>query len=310
MAEIIQSDGTWTFDGEMLRIVPGGDKGVSLLRKSLGEITVPVEALASISYEPGKKKRRLRLRIRAGADPLTQVAGGKWDDASDPYQLTVRADRGGVAEYLVDSVRQAMVLEEVPAGPSDRYLMPGPALPATASAGDGSATFDGETVRLDWNWKTEEAKASFGANVLPLEDILAVEWQPSQGWENGHLRFTVRGATTKAPPKHDPNAVDLYGFRKDPLMVLVAAAVQARLPHPSAAEGSGAVLAAVEEPAATSFAKALAPAEGQGSAPGGEQTEDHDALLRRLRELGELHRDGILTDEEFAAAKQAVLRRM
>ncbi|WP_167355604.1 SHOCT domain-containing protein, partial [Streptomyces atriruber] len=38
--------------------------------------------------------------------------------------------------------------------------------------------------------------------------------------------------------------------------------------------------------------------------------EDHDALLRRLRELGELHQAGILTDEEFATAKQAVLRRM
>jgi hypothetical protein len=29
-----------------------------------------------------------------------------------------------------------------------------------------------------------------------------------------------------------------------------------------------------------------------------------------LRELGELHRDGVLTDEEFAMAKQAVLKRM
>ncbi|MER6708466.1 SHOCT domain-containing protein, partial [Streptomyces fumanus] len=38
--------------------------------------------------------------------------------------------------------------------------------------------------------------------------------------------------------------------------------------------------------------------------------DDHDALLRRLRELGELHRDGVLTDEEFALAKQAVLKRM
>ncbi|MEU0779011.1 SHOCT domain-containing protein, partial [Streptomyces sp. NPDC006135] len=38
--------------------------------------------------------------------------------------------------------------------------------------------------------------------------------------------------------------------------------------------------------------------------------DDHDALLRRLRELGELHRTGVLTDDEFTAAKQAVLKRM
>jgi len=43
---------------------------------------------------------------------------------------------------------------------------------------------------------------------------------------------------------------------------------------------------------------------------GGERdATDHDSLLRRLRELGELHREGVLTDEEFASAKKAVLAR-
>ncbi len=95
------------------------------------------------------------------------------------------------------------------------------------------------------------------------------------------------------PPKYDPNAVELWGFKRDPLMALVAAAVQARLPHPSAP-------AAVEE---------ARPAE-QAPAPAPAAEDDHDALLRRLRELGELHRSGVLTDEEFALAKQAVLKRM
>ncbi|WP_333737152.1 SHOCT domain-containing protein, partial [Streptomyces sp. IBSBF 2806] len=36
--------------------------------------------------------------------------------------------------------------------------------------------------------------------------------------------------------------------------------------------------------------------------------DHHDVLLRRLRELGELHRDGVLTDEEFARTKAVVLR--
>ncbi len=62
---------------------------------------------------------------------------------------------------------------------------------------------------------------------------------------------------------------------------------KARLPHPSSA------------------ADAPAP---RLPAPGG--GDDHDALLRRLRELGELHRSGVLTDEEFTLAKQAVLKRM
>lgn len=313
MAEIIQSDGTWTFDGETLRIVPGSDKGVSLLRKSLGELAVPVQALTSISYEPGKKKGRLRLRLRNGADPLAQVAGGKWDDASDPYQLTVQNDRGGVAEYLVDAVRQAILLEQVPAAPCESYLLPGPSVPVTASAGDGSASFDGETVRLEWNWKTEEAKASFGHQLLALSDILAVEWQPSVGWENGHLRFSVRGVTTKAPPKNDPNSVDLYGFRKDPLMVLVAAAVQARLPHPNApAEPAGTATPGLQVAAGQAALSQAEPPVAEPVTPpqNGGGDDDHDTLLRRLRELGELRKDGILTEDEFAAAKQAVLKRM
>lgn len=293
MAEIIQRDGTWIFDGDTLRLTPGRDKNVSLLRRTLGELTVPLGALAGVSLEQGKKAGRLRLRLRDGADPLLQATGGKLAEPNDPYQLAVEADRLGVAEYLVDEVRGALLLDQVPAGPVDGYLVPGPAVPLSASAGDGTASFDGERVRLEWNWKTEEAKSAAGSRTLALGDITAVEWRPAAGLENGCLRFTVRGADTKAPPKYDPNSVELWGFKRDPLMALVAAAVQARLPHPAAA---------VEDRPAE---------EPDGVAALGPGPEaDHDALLRRLRELGELHREGVLTDEEFALAKQAVLKRL
>ncbi|QEU94220.1 DUF4429 domain-containing protein [Streptomyces kanamyceticus] len=294
MAEIIQRDGTWTFDGEALRLVPGHDKSVSLLRKTLGELTVPLGALAGIAFEQGKKSGRLRLRLRDGSDPLLHATGGKLTDSADPYQLVVEPDRYGVAEYLVDEVRNALLIEQVPTTACPAYLLAGPAVPLSVSAGDGTASFDGERVRLEWNWKTEDAKSASGTRSIALDDIAAVDWQPSGGLENGHLRFTVKNAPTKAPPKYDPNAVELWGFKKDPLMALVAAAVQARLPHPS-----GAAPLAVEQAPAT-------PAPAAAQAP----VEDHDALLRRLRELGELHQAGILTDEEFSTAKQAVLKRM
>ncbi|NEC81532.1 Tat pathway signal sequence domain protein, partial [Streptomyces sp. SID7958] len=45
-------------------------------------------------------------------------------------------------------------------------------------------------------------------------------------------------------------------------------------------------------------------------APAAPAEDDHDALLRRLRELGDLHRSGVLTEEEFTLAKQAILKRM
>lgn len=294
MAEIIQRDGTWVFDGEALRLTPGRDKNVSLFRKALGELLVPLGALAGVSFEQGKKAGRLRLRLRDGADPLLHATGGRLTEPNDPYQLIVESDRYGVAEYFVDEVRNALLLDQVPADPVDAYLVPGPSVPLSASAGDGTASFDGEHIRLEWNWKTEDAKAAAGCRSLTLTDIMAVEWHPAAGLENGHLRFTVRNAPTKAPPKYDPNAVELWGFKKDPLMALVAAAVQARLPHPA---GPGA--AEVQD------ARPELP-----SPPVASAEDDHDALLRRLRELGELHRTGVLTDEEFTLAKQAVLKRM
>ncbi|MEU2437726.1 DUF4429 domain-containing protein [Streptomyces rubradiris] len=291
MADIIQKDGTWAFDGDALRITPGREKNVGLLRRELGELVVPLRALAGVFVEQGRKSGRLRLRLRDGADPLLRATAGRLAEPHDPYQLVVEPDRYGVAEYVADELRNALLLEGIPPGPVDEYLLPGPSLPVSASAGDGTASFDGERVRLEWNWKTEESKASAGSRTIPLADLTGVDWQPAAGLENGHLRFLVRGAPVDVPPKYDPNAVELWGFRKDPLMALVAAAVQARLPHPSAArEGAGRI-----------------PAQRAGEREAG---DDHDTLLRRLRELGELHRDGVLTDEEFTLAKQAVLKRL
>ncbi|MFC9810882.1 DUF4429 domain-containing protein [Streptomyces virginiae] len=294
MAEIIQKDGTWTFDGDAVRIVPGRDKGVGLLRQTLGEVVVPLRALAGISYEPGRKAGRLRLRLREGADPLTQVTGGRLPEASDPYRLSVEPDRTGVAEYFVDEVRNALLLDQVDPGPSETYLLPGPSVPIVVGAGDGTVTFDGDRVALEWNWTTEEAKRSGGPREFRVTDLRTVEWAPAKGLENGWLRFGLAGAPQPAAPKYDPHTVELFGFKKDPLMALVAAAVALRLPHPAAP--------AQDRPVEDAPPKELA-------APAAGVAEDHDALLRRLRELGELHQTGVLTADEFAAAKQAVLRR-
>ncbi|MFG2984643.1 DUF4429 domain-containing protein [Streptomyces sp. NPDC048258] len=295
MAEIIQKDGTWTFDGDTVRIVPGRDKGVGLLRQTLGEVAVPLRALAGISYEPGRKAGRLRLRLRDGADPLLQVTGGRLPEASDPYRLTVEQDRTGVAEYFVDEVRNALLLEQVEAGPTREYLLPGPSVPITVAAGDGKVAFDGDRVTLEWNWTAEEAKRSGGTTGFQVADLRTVEWSPSKGLSNGWLRFVPAGVPSTAAPKYDPFTVELFGFKYDPVMALVAAAVALRLPHPAAAAADGA-------PAAVAALSAA-------GAPPEETAADHDTLLRRLRELGELHQTGILTAEEFAAAKQAVLRR-
>jgi hypothetical protein len=304
VAEVMVRDGTWTFDGDLVRIVPGRDRRVHQLRRALGELGVPLTAIAGVAYEPGRRAGRLRLRLRDWADPFLQVAGGKLSNDADPYRLAIDRDTGGAAEYFVDEVRNALVVEQVPPGPSDRYLLRGPAVPLAATAGDGTASFDGSRIRIEWTEWAEGVKKAAGAQETALEDVVGVEWVPISGWTNGFLRFRVTGAAT-LDPKHDPNCVtwgvvrtNRWGSFGSPrtrtrisggTTSLLAAAVVARLPHPSA----GPVGAAT--PALTT----------RDTEPAGDT--DYDTLLRRLRELGDLHNDGVLTDEEFAAAKQALL---
>lgn len=306
VAEVMVRDGTWTFDGELVRIVPGRDRRVHCLRRALGELAVPLTAIAGVAFESGRKAGRLRLRLRDGADPFVQVAGGKLSNDADPYRLTIDRDTSGAAEYLVDEVRNALVVEQVPPGPADQYLLRSPAVPLTATAGDGTASFDGSRIRIEWTGWAEAVKKEVSPHEIALEDVVGVEWVPIIGWTNGFLRFRVSGAPT-LDPKHDPNCLtwgvvrtNRWGSFGSPrtrtkiaggTTSLLAAAVVARLPHPSA----GPVGAAA--PALTT----------RRTEPAGDG--EHDTLLRRLRELGDLHNDGVLTDEEFAAAKQALLRR-
>ncbi|MFC8226791.1 DUF4429 domain-containing protein [Streptomyces sp. NPDC057287] len=293
MADIISRDGTWSFDGDTVRIVPGSK--VHPVRQALGELAVPLQAVAGVSYEPDRKGGRLRLRLRTGACPVLRAADGRLKDASDPYQLVVEKDRTGVAEYLVDEIRNALLIEQVSDGPVDGFLLPGPSVPVSGGGGDGTASFDGEAVRLTWNWKAEESKEAAGAVTIPLSEVTGVRWIPSIGLENGSLRFDRGGAVSVTPAKFDPYSLELWGLSKrEYTAVLVAAAVLVRMPAPAGT----AALAAPQE-AAPALAPVPAPA-----------ADDHDVLLRRLRELGELYAAGILTDEEFATAKQAVLKRL
>ncbi|MGW1779211.1 DUF4429 domain-containing protein [Streptomyces sp. NPDC002143] len=321
MAEIIQRDGTWAFDGTTVRITPGLHRSVPLFRQTYGEIAVPLEAVAGIVYEPERRRGRLRMRLREGADPLLQATGGRLPDAADPYRLTVDIDRSGVAEYLAEEIRHALLLDQVPGEPTKAYLLPGPPVPVSVRSSDGIVSFDGIQVRVDWADTSDRVKRATGPRVIDVRDVVQVEWLPNSGYEDGFLRFVTRETVfSKLPAEKDPYALDLWGnVSRDLLTALVATAVTARLPHPSA-----------RPPADDEHADGHADGhrDGHGRGDGhrdGHRRADadrrrrltasvpppadhHDVLLRRLRELGELHRDGVLTDEEFARTKAVVLR--
>ncbi|MFI9768405.1 DUF4429 domain-containing protein [Streptomyces sp. NPDC052415] len=291
MAEIIQRDGTWAFDGTTVRITPGLHRSVALFRQTYGEISVPLEAVAGVVFEPERKRGRLRMRLREGADPLLHATGGRLPDPADPYRLTVDVDRAGVAEYVAEEIRRSLLLDQIPNEPTKAYLLPGPPVPVSVRSSDGTVSFDGVRVRIDWADTSDRVKRATGPRIIDLADVAGVEWLPNSGYEDGFLRFVTRETSfSKLPPEKDPYALDLWGSaRRDLLTALVATAVTARLPHPSTRTGV--------EFARRPLAAAVPP-----------PADHHDVLLRRLRELGELHRDGVLTDEEFAMTKAAVLR--
>ncbi|MCD9873411.1 DUF4429 domain-containing protein [Streptomyces guryensis] len=292
MAEIIQRDGTWAFDGTTVRITPGLHRSVPLFRQTYGEVAVPLEAVAGVVFEPERKRGRLRIRLREGADPLLQATGGRLPDPADPYRLVVDVDRAGVAEYVAEEIRRALLLDQIPKEPTKAYLLPGPPVPVSVRSSDGTVSFDGTQVRIDWADTSDRVKRATGPRIIAVGDLVQVEWLPNSGYEEGFLRFVTRETVfSKLPPEKDPYALDLWGSaRRDLLTALVATAITARLPHPSTRNGSD----HAERPQPTA---AVPPA-----------ADHHDVLLRRLRELGELHRDGVLTDEEFAMTKAAVLR--
>ncbi|KUN84445.1 DUF4429 domain-containing protein [Streptomyces griseoruber] len=293
MAEIIQRDGSWAFDGTAVRITPGLHRSVPLFRQTYGEIVVPLEAVAGVVYEPERRRGRLRMRLREGADPLLQATGGRLPESADPYRLLVDGDRSGLAEYVVQEIRHALLLDQVPKEPARAYLLPGPPVPVSVRSSDGTVSFDGTRVRIDWADTSDRVKRATGPRIIAVGDLVRVEWLPNSGHEDGFLRFVTRETVfSKLPAEKDPYALDLWGgVQRDLLTALVATAVTARMPHPSAwadAEGAG------------------RPQRRGAAVPA--QADPHDVLLRRLRELGELHRDGVLTDEEFVRTKAVILR--
>ncbi|MFE2211779.1 DUF4429 domain-containing protein [Streptomyces canus] len=297
MAEIIQRDGTWAFDGTTVRITPGLHRSVPLFRQTYGEVAVPLEAISGVAFEPERKRGRLRMRLREGADPLLHATGGRLPDPADPYRLIVDVDRAGVAEYVAEEIRRALLLDQIPKEPTKTYLLPGPPVPVSVRSSDGTVSFDGTRVRIDWADTSDRVKRATGPRIIGVGDLVQVEWLPNSGYEDGFMRFVTRETSfSKLPPEKDPYALDLWGStRRDLLTALVATAVTARLPHPST---RGDLAYDDERTHRPRLAVAAVPP----------SADHHDVLLRRLRELGELHRDGVLTDEEFAMTKAAVLR--
>jgi Domain of unknown function (DUF4429)/Short C-terminal domain len=151
-------------------------------------------------------------------------------------------------------------------------------------------TFDGKVVSFRWFWTgASTAKWKAGDQSFQVSELAGVEWRTPE-IAGGHLRLRRRGPDgapeeTSGPADQDPASVVFglgYGLVHESLPLAAA------------------VLEAV---------RAAEPITAGHLADGGRRARRaHPAdIAERIRHLGELHKAGLLTDEEFTTKKAELL---
>ncbi|MFF0742528.1 DUF4429 domain-containing protein [Streptomyces sp. NPDC004111] len=284
---------TWEFDSDSVLI--RFERGIRTpkLLSALGERRIPHEALADVTLTPGKRGTVVLHAVpRPGADPLMEAAAGQLKESCDPYRLVLPAEREVLAEYYADELR-GRVRGAVAAEPVERFLVAPPQGPLQFKAYDGKASFDGTQVAFRWFWTgASSAKWKVGDQNFPVASLSGVEWRSPDVFD-GHLRLLRRDA---APQDGGPGQAD-----QDPAAVVFGLGygpVHESLPF------AAAVLAAVRStvPAVDAGRERVAVDAGVGTG----RPEPAD-IAERIRHLGDLHRAGLVTDEEFSAKKAELL---
>ncbi|WP_031082573.1 DUF4429 domain-containing protein [Streptomyces sp. NRRL WC-3549] len=293
---------TWEFDTDSLLI--RFERGIRTPRlfQSLRERRVPYAALSSVALSPGKRGTVVLHAVpRPGADPLLEAAAGQLKEGCDPYRLALPADREALAEYYADELRS--VLAPDASRPAERFMVAAPEAPMQFKAYDGRAGFDGSRVSFRWSWTgASSAKWKAGDQTFPVAELSGVEWRSPDAVE-GYLRLVPRGASPEAdgpapvPGQGCPDAASRrVQADQDPAAVLFGLGygpVHESLPF----------AAAVLESVRRTQPAPLVPA----PAPVGAPLRDPAAVAERMRHLGELHRAGLVTDDEYSAKKAELL---
>ncbi|MBB4930022.1 hypothetical protein F4561_000842 [Lipingzhangella halophila] len=291
MDELQGNQGTWRFDGETVRLRYRTHRRTPALLRALGECRVPIAAVRSVEFQPGFQKAgwRLRLRLIEDANPYSAVNPSPEDD-SDPLLLKGDSDSELLAEYFADQLERAVASEvELGSAPDAAQVARGlvPSLPLRALTAEGDGFFDGQTVRFRWNgWLASTSKGNERTREFAVADIAKVEWERQQAMEVGFLRVVPHGAVTTAmaDPEQDFTCLCTHGSKGQAQTLVMAAAITAHLrPRDEAA----------------------APAVTAADSDDGTQL-----IYDRIRELGRLHKEGLLTDEEFSTKKTELLDRL
>jgi hypothetical protein len=156
--------------------------------------------------------------------------------------------------------------------------MTGTAQPlATADGHTGQVSFDGVFVTITRKGFRARATVGKGEKRIPLSSIVAVQWKPAGPVTNGFIQFTVPGGNERRS-----------GFGHQ-----TSSAV---------GDENSVVFTRKQMPEFEVLRKAVEQAIAIGSQPSSPTPAPMD-----LAKLAELHAAGVLTDEEFAAAKAKAL---
>ncbi|MQY11317.1 hypothetical protein SRB5_14320 [Streptomyces sp. RB5] len=267
---------SWEFDSDSVLIRYERGIRTPRLLHALTERRIPLEALRSVGISPGKRGTVvLRLVPRQGADPVFDVSAGQLKESCDPYRLVLPESRATLAEYYADEIRPGLGGE----GECEQ-LVAAPEPPLHFKAYDAKASFDGTAVSFRWFWTgASSAKWKAGDQTFAVTELEGVEWRSPEGLA-GHLRLLpAGGGRTPGAADQDPASV-VFG--------LGYGSVQESLPF------AAAVLSAI---------RAAGPARARAQ----QVRTDPSDIADRIRHLGALHRDGILTDAEFSAKKAELL---
>lgn len=300
MEELRGHHGIWRFDEESVRVSFGTGRKVPALFKALGQCSVPLAAVREVEFDPGDRKHgwRIRLRLVDGADPYARLETGGVTHTTTPLQLTGPHDLELVAEYCADriteSARYAREILTAPLDPVQVSLGLVARPPFQSRTGEGLALFDGDRLHFQWDgWMASTAKGQEEARDFPFAEIECLKWHPQVDFDEGYLRVVLRGVTLPEASELENDFFTLasHGQKGSEESLLMAATVNAHI----ALAGEGAALEG-----------AGAPAELAAARP----ADDSEAIFAKIRELGSLHAEGLLTDSEFSTKKAELLDRL
>ncbi|WP_278314012.1 DUF4429 domain-containing protein [Lolliginicoccus levis] len=291
MYELRGRNAVWTIDTDTVTIEFDSGRRSDPFYRGLGRLVVPVSFIEAVDVQPGQRREPwvARLRLAAGLDPFAS-AGASLSADRQPFALV--GENGTdelVARFHADAIMQAAEFARDSApGPISENAITSlvPPVPFHIQTWEGTASCDARSVTLTWpGARIPSPKKLHQRQEIALAGIARAEWVPQDGDADAILRLVPREPGREAlSPRNDLHCLLGRAGEEEARLLLMAATItaHARAAEPTKREAAAATTASVE------------PSE----------------IYDRIRELGKLHGDGILTDAEFTAKKKELLDRL